>query len=78
MKCNKCIQNKCEDCGEVIPVWNATVWPNNIGTAYPPYKAEQTGTFDPCFHSNCTGCKNGTCSGVHMISCPCKKCSPFC
>ena len=28
-----------------------------------------------CLHDNCIGCKNGTCSGVHGISCPCKKCS---
>lgn len=31
-----------------------------------------------CMHDNCPDCKNGTCSGVHMISCPCPKCSPRC
>ena len=31
-----------------------------------------------CLHDNCPGCKNGTCDGVHMISCPCPKCSPRC
>ena len=29
-----------------------------------------------CLHKTCVGCKNGTCSGVHMLSCPCKNCSP--
>ena len=31
-----------------------------------------------CLHENCSGCKNGTCSGVHMLSCPCRKCRPVC
>ena len=29
-----------------------------------------------CMHDNCPGCKAGTCNGVHMMSCPCAKCSP--
>lgn len=73
MKCNKCIQNiKCEDCGEVIPGnWNIT--------QIPPYTVSPiNNTFDPCMHKNCIGCRNKTCNGVHMISCPCKKCSPSC
>jgi hypothetical protein len=32
----------------------------------------------PCMHDNCQGCKDGTCSGVHMLSCPCPKCTPRC
>ena len=32
----------------------------------------------PCLHENCRGCKDGTCSGVHMISCPCPKCAIRC
>lgn len=34
--------------------------------------------FNLCLHDNCIGCKNGTCNGLHMISCPCPKCSPSC
>lgn len=30
-----------------------------------------------CLHKNCPGCKSGTCSGIHMISCPCKNCTPW-
>ena len=30
----------------------------------------------PCVHKNCSGCKAGTCNGVHMISCPCRSCTP--
>lgn len=33
---------------------------------------------DDCMHTNCPGCKDGTCSGIHMISCPCKKCTVQC
>ena len=33
---------------------------------------------DFCLHKNCVGCKNGTCSGMHMISCPCRSCSVWC
>ena len=31
-----------------------------------------------CLHKNCVGCKNGTCSGMHMISCSCRSCSIWC
>jgi len=30
---------------------------------------------EKCLHSECEGCKNGTCWGVHMISCHCVHCS---
>jgi hypothetical protein len=36
-----------------------------------------------CLHDNCPSCggtgvkKNGLGSCIHMISCPCPKCSPF-
>ena len=29
-----------------------------------------------CAHDNCPQCKMGTCNGIHMISCSCKKCKP--
>jgi len=32
----------------------------------------------PCLHDSCPGCKDGTCNGVHMISCNCPKCRKFC
>lgn len=38
-----------------------------------PYKYDE----DYCMHKNCPGCKAGTCSGVHMLSCPCRNCSPW-
>lgn len=28
-----------------------------------------------CLHKSCIGCQTGSCSGVHMISCPCPDCS---
>lgn len=64
MQCDKCklkrIAQRCEDCGE------------HVGS-------KEFGIFrkqgSDCMHDNCPGCKNGTCSGVHMISCPCKKCT---
>ena len=31
-----------------------------------------------CLHKSCVGCNNGTCDGVHMLSCRCKSCSPWC
>ena len=31
-----------------------------------------------CFHDECIGCKNGTCSGAHFLTCTCTKCSPRC
>jgi hypothetical protein len=74
-KCNKCKKEKeelekiekCEDCGEPI-------YPEKI-----PWQFEKNDireNMKECMHDNCPGCKNGTCSGVHMISCPCPKCSP--
>ena len=65
MKCNECSKIKCEDCGEVIDQTgtNVSSWPPYAGTNF-------------CMHDNCLGCKDGTCNGVHMISCHCSKCSP--
>lgn len=31
---------------------------------------------DVCLHKNCTECKRGVQNHVHMISCPCRDCSP--
>lgn len=71
-KCKKCESKKeyekCEDCGELIFPKDKKPW------IYEP-KDVREGMKD-CLHENCSGCKNGTCSGVHMISCPCPKCSP--
>lgn len=29
-----------------------------------------------CLHKNCPNCRMGICSGIHMISCPCRECTP--
>lgn len=47
--------------------------PEKLSDFIKPKQEEQ-----PCLHDACQGCKDGSCSGVHMISCPCKKCSPWC
>lgn len=56
----KCISSACK--------YNKLV--NNI-----PYISSDTSSNTQCLHKSCVGCKNGTCSGVHMISCPCPDCS---
>ena len=83
MKCEKCkikeklkemeekAKEKCEECSDpimedkYIPHFHLQPitnkdWINNTG----------------CMHDSCTGCRKGTCNGVHMISCPCSRCSP--
>ncbi len=74
MKCNKCKikeqlekAEKCEDCGEAVIKEYPVVWPK---------WATDTMENQGCMHRNCPGCKAGTCSGVHMMSCPCPSCSP--
>lgn len=65
-KCKKCLEKieKCEDCGYPFLPDNTYVFkPNDIRD-------------NNCLHDNCSGCRSGTCSGVHMIACPCPKCSP--
>lgn len=42
-----------------------------------PYITQVEDKRDRCLHKNCEGCKNGRCSGVHMISCPCRDCTPW-
>jgi len=72
MKCIKCkLKNVCEDCGDEIPqpVFNPDFLKKQI---------KDKNNIMPCLHDSCNGCKNGTCSGVHMISCSCPKCSPTC
>lgn len=29
-----------------------------------------------CLHDSCKECKNGEMNHIHMISCPCPKCTP--
>lgn len=41
----------------------------------PPIQNQEE--WSDCLHENCPGCKAGTCSGIHMISCPCRKCTPW-
>ena len=60
MICDKCKIEKCEKCNEEIQ-------PTNY-----KFPIQLQG----CLHDNCPGCRAGTCNGVHMISCPCPKCSP--
>lgn len=47
-------------------------------TYFPPMQtvSGSASTDTQCMHKNCPQCRMGTCSGVHMISCPCKNCSP--
>jgi len=47
--------------------------PSNLAKLAQGYKYDRA---SDCMHLNCPGCKNGTCSGIHMISCPCGSCSP--
>lgn len=73
MICKKCeadLIEKCTRCGEPL---SRKQFPNDMINEF--YKNNGTGKV-PCMHENCSGCKNGTCSGVHMMSCPCPKCSP--
>ncbi len=70
MKCNKCKKKEAlfEDCGEpIFEDWTPKQFQN----------PKDTGNKDYCLHKNCAGCRSGTCSGVHMLSCPCKNCSPI-
>ena len=55
------------------PLYKGDVYPD-WGTKDLPTEAPE----DICMHTNCQGCKNGTCSGIHMISCPCEKCTITC
>lgn len=50
-----------------IPIYPQKYFPGDIVIAPHP---------DICLHKQCIGCANGTCSGVHMLSCPCSSCSP--
>ena len=66
MKCDKCIKKeieKCEDRG--LPIDDILI-----------KRFKSNAEFSDCMHENCPGCKNGTCGGAHMMSCPCKRCSP--
>ena len=69
MKCNECFLKhikkleQCEDCGKPLDNHKHFVEEKGI-----------TGN-DNCLHLNCAGCKNGTCNGVHMLVCRCKRCS---
>lgn len=77
MKCENCEikelekrLEKCEDCKEIIrpkPHFHPKQFPDD---------SMNKNFFSDCMHDNCAGCKTGTCSGVHMMSCSCKKCSP--
>ena len=66
---------------------NTTIYHNRIGgnpvfgkesleeSLKVAFKPEQP---SDCLHDSCIGCKNGNCSGMHMLSCPCGKCSIRC
>lgn len=49
-----------------------------LPTGSPLYNPSTTFTNIPsedyCLHKNCSGCKSGTCSGVHGLVCRCKSC----
>lgn len=45
--------------------------PSVVSPSVLPEKSEH------CLHKNCPECKAGRCSGIHMISCPCRSCSPM-
>jgi len=79
----------CRRCGEEIPPHRTLcdvcrkVPDNPISPYNPTGESPQKYNWDytksnGCLHENCAGCKAGTCNGVHMISCPCPKCSPRC
>ena len=57
---------------DICPFCNGT-GKNSINNAQPLNNSSSD-----CMHDKCTGCKMGTCNGVHMMSCPCKKCSVTC
>lgn len=65
--------NYCPNCGHDLRGKTTPNLPFDMGN----YRNAWTGD-DYCMHENCPGCKAGTCNGIHMMSCPCKKCSPMC
>lgn len=72
MTMEKEIKN-CFGCGSMNSPF---LCPNCSGNLYP--KDNMGKIEQPCLHDSCAGCQTGTCSGMHMISCPCPKCSPRC
>lgn len=68
----------CPRCGTTHPITvTKCCGPKTVPTFQTP--PQQIPPHAPiCLHDSCPDCKNGTCSGVHMISCPCPKCSPRC
>ena len=39
-----------------------------------PYVADDN---ELCAHRDCSGCKSGTCSGIHWLVCTCRRCQPY-
>ena len=49
-----------------------------VGKRMPYYFLQVEDNIAPCLHDNCTGCRNGTCSGAHFLHCSCPRCDPRC
>ena len=81
-KCSKCQPQekiekveKCDNCGNpILPKkgWHWQIKPVIDDKTFIDDKTYWTG----CMHEACPGCRSGTCNGVHVMSCPCPKCSP--
>ena len=63
-----------------------TTWKRSIPKDWRDFKIIDIsdGKVTECLHDNCPSCggtgkrKDGLGMCVHMISCPCRKCSPWC